>query len=412
MKVGPAGAVERLLAPLRQKPVHEAVPARRKGGSRLFPLLQSLLLFPLSLSGWLLVHLTGRSARLKPAGIRRIVFIKLDHIGDAVMASPILRALREWAPGAEITVVARPQSAEYFRGLPVVSRVVTADVPWIQPDSSPLANLRACLALAGKIAAGHYDLAVDLRYHNRLDSLLLSLCGARWRLGFNIGNMGFGLTHRAGKPGAGHEVLRMARALQGAGIPVKSLQPLFPVPDRVARIAQRKLGAIRGKKLVAFHPGAGNAIKRWMPERFARVAEALARRYGARVVLLGGPGESGLGAGIASAVPRQSLVDLRGRLSLPEMAGVFKRCSLFIGNDGGPAHVAGAVGTPSLVVFSGTSLAADWAPRGPRVRVIEKAVPCKPCYSTTCPYGQACLRGVGCEEVIELAGKMLRGSGK
>ena len=127
------------------------------------------------------------------------------------------------------------------------------------------------------------------------------------------------------------------------------------------------------------------------------------------MVLLGGPGEAGLGAVIAKAVPRRSLVDLRGKLSLAEMAGVLRHCALFIGNDGGPAHVAGAVGTPALVVFSGTSVGADWAPRGKRVRLIEKTVPCKPCYSTTCPFNQACLRGVECEEVIGLANRMLRG---
>jgi ADP-heptose:LPS heptosyltransferase len=291
----------------------------------------------------------------------------------------------------------------------LVSRVVVADVPWIKPDSSHLANLRACLGLARKIRAGNYDLAVDLRYHNRLDSLLLSLCGARRRLGFNAGNMGFGLTHRARRPRTGHEVARMSSALEGAGIRVKSRDTLFPVPAMAARSAARKLGPAGGNKLVAFHPGAGNAIKRWMPERFAMVAKELVRRHGVRVVLLGGPGESGLGAGIVKSVPRRSLADLRGKLSLAEMGAVLGKCRLFIGNDGGPAHIAGAVGTPTLVVFSGTSVAADWAPRGKQVRVIEKTVPCKPCYSTTCPFGQACLRRIGCEEVIGLANKMLRG---
>jgi len=405
----PADAVERLLAPLRSQPVYGAVPAKRKQSSRLSALLQSLILLPFSLAGRLIFLFNGRSARLKSANVKRIVFVKLDHIGDAVMASPILRALHEWAPSAEITVVARPQSAEYFRLLPGVSRVAVADVPWIRPNSPSFTNLRACLALARKIRAGRYDLAVDLRYHNRLDSLALSLCGARWRLGFNTGNMGFGLTHRAGRPRKGHEIVRMARALAGAGIPVKSLDTMFPISPALARAVSRKLGAIRGKKLVAFHPGAGNAIKRWMPERFAEVARELVRRSAIRLVLLGGPGESALGEGIARAAGRRALIDLRGKLSLARMAGVLERCNLFIGNDGGPAHVAGAVGTPSLVVFSGTSIAADWAPRGKRVRIIEKTVPCKPCYSTTCPFGQACLRAVSVDEVAGLAGRMLRG---
>jgi len=405
----PIGRVERLLAPLRKPPVHEPVMAPRNRSLQLPQFIQSLLLFPFSLAGRLFFLAIGRSARLTPINVERIVFIKLDHIGDAVMASPILRALKDWAPAADITVIARPQSAEYFRLLPGVSRVVTADVPWIRPDSSSLANFRACLALARTIRSGHYDLAVDLRYHNRLDSLLLSMCGARWRLGFDIGHLGFGLTHRARMPRTGHEVEKMAGALKGAGIPVKALDTLFPVSPAAARASAKKLGTSRGRKLVAFHPGAGNAIKRWMPERFSAVAQELVQRSGVQVVLLGGPGERELGSSIASAVGRKNLVDLRGKLSLSEMAGVLSRCRLFVGNDGGPAHVAGAVGTPSLIVFSGTSVAADWAPRGKRVQIIEKWVPCKPCYSTTCPYGQGCLRKVGVEEVVTLAGKLLSG---
>lgn len=384
------------------------IPAKRKSAFRLQFYIQAMLLFPLSLFCRILFLVSGRSRQLKPEGIRRIVLIKLDHIGDAVMSSPILNALKEWAPTAEITVVARAQSAEYFNLLPAVSRVVVADVPWIKPYSSPVANIRACWKLSRQIRAGHYDLAVDLRYHNRLDSLLLSLCGARFRLGFNVGNMGFGLTHRVGMPRKGHEVVRMAQALESAGIRVKSLDPVFPVSAAVARTVSRKLGSAQGKKLVAFHPGAGNAIKRWMPERFGWVAGELARKSGVRIVLLGGPGEIELGKSVAAAVPAKSLIDLRGKLNLAQMAGVLAQCDLFVGNDGGPAHVAGAVGTPSLIVFSGTSRSVDWAPRGKRIRIIEKMVPCKPCYSTSCLYNQACLRAVGVGEVAELAGRMVK----
>ena len=402
------GSLERLLAPLRNKAIHEMIPAKRKSTFNFQLVIQSMLLFPLSLICRILFLVSGRSRPLKPECIRRIVLIKLDHIGDAVMSSPILNALKEWAPKAEITVVARAQSAEYFNLLPAVSRAVVADVPWIKPISSPIANIRACWKLARRIRVGHYDLAVDLRYHNRLDSLLLSLCGARFRLGFNVGNLGFGLTHRVGMPRKGHEIVRMAKALEYAGIPVKSLDTIFPVSAAVARTVFRKSGSARGKKIVAFHPGAGNAIKRWMPERFGWVAGELARKSGVRIVLLGGPGEKDLGKCIAAAVPAKSLIDLRGKLNLAQMAGVLAKCDLFIGNDGGPAHVAGAVGTPSLIVFSGTSRAIDWAPRGKLIRIIEKMVPCKHCYSTSCPYSQACLRAVGVGEVAELAGRMVR----
>lgn len=406
---GPVRFWERPLARLRASSVHESEPRRRPGGRRFAKGLLSAALWPVSAAGRLVLALRGRSGPLDPARIRRIAFIKLDHIGDAVMATPLLRAIHAWAPGAKITVYARPQSAELFARLPAVSGVEAVDVPWIRPDSSPWANLRACLALAGRIRRRGFDLAVDLRYHNRLDSLLLSLCGARSTLGFDAGGFGFGITHRSPLPRSGHEIGRCAGALQRFGVPVADLATEFPGNAEAGRHAERLAGA--GAPIVAIHPGAGNPIKRWMPERFAAVARELAGKGRVRIAVLGGPGEEGLGEPIVRAVPQGALLDLRGQLSLFGMAAFMGRCALVIGNDGGPTHVAAAVGVPTLVLFSGTSLASEWAPRGGKVRVIEKQVPCKPCHSTTCPFDQACLRMIGVDEVVRCASS-LRGGGK
>ena len=88
------------------------------------------------------------------------------------------------------------------------------------------------------------------------------------------------------------------------------------------------------------------------------------------------------------------------------------RASLFLGNDGGAAHVAAATGAPALVLFSGTNMSSQWAPIGPRVRVIEKTVPCKPCAATDCPYSQACLRAITADEVLAAAEDMLGKKGR
>ena len=135
---------------------------------------------------------------------------------------------------------------------------------------------------------------------------------------------------------------------------------------------------------MAIHPGAGNAIKRWMPERFATVAAGIAKRTGARVVVLSGPGEEALGAPMLRALPAGKKLDLRGKLDLPQMAALLERAKLFIGNDGGPAHVAAAAGTPSLIVFSGTSVAAEWAPRGARVLIVRMRLD-SDCLSSSSP---------------------------
>jgi heptosyltransferase-2 len=166
--------------------------------------------------------------------------------------------------------------------------------------------------------------------------------------------------------------------------------------------AARKVGP--GKPYAALHVGAGNAIKRWMPDRFAWVARELTKRARVRVAVLSGPGEEArAGEPVLQALPRAARIDLRGSLPLPELAAVIRGADLFLGNDGGAAHVAAAVGTPSVIVFAGTSLSADWAPRGARVTVIEKWVPCKPCHSTTCPFNVECLRAATVDEVLAAA---------
>ncbi|MEK7767798.1 MAG: hypothetical protein AAB368_16330, partial [bacterium] len=172
------------------------------------------VLGPFASAGRLALRAAGRSGPLDPAGLRRIVFIKIDHLGDVIMATPLLRALKVWAPRASLTVVARPASRAVLDRLPFVDHVQVAEPPWILQYTTSRQSLTACLALARRLRAARYDLAIALRYHNRWDSLLLSLSGARRRLGFDAGGFGFGLTHRAPWPRRGHEIDRGAEALE------------------------------------------------------------------------------------------------------------------------------------------------------------------------------------------------------
>jgi len=396
---GPRTALERFLARYRPAPVHEAAPhSLRRAGA--LAAIEAAACRPVSAASRGLLRLAGRSGRLDPRSVRSIAFVKVDHLGDVIMASPVIRALARWAPGARVTVYARPATADFFRRLPAVGEVGLVEAPWVRPDSGSAGNLRAALALAWRMRARRYGLAVDLRYHNRLDSLILSLCGARARLGFDAGGFGFGLTHRARWPhGLMHEADRMADALRQFGIPVRELRPEFPVEPGEIRAAAEMTGR---RAYVAVHVGAGNPVKRWMPERFAWVARELATRTRLRVAVLSGPGEEALGEPVVRALPRAARLDLRGRLGLFELGAVIKGARLFLGNDGGAGHVAAAVGTPSAIVFSGTNEAAEWAPRGGHVRIVEGRVPCKPCARTTCPFNQACLRAVTVDEVLRV----------
>ncbi len=388
-------------------PAQDTIPHPLRARGSMTKALTGWALAPVSLGLRGLHAATGRSRRLEPAAIRSIAFVKLDHLGDALMAAPVIRAVKLWAPQARLDAWARPGSADILRRYRFIDDVLTADVPWIRPGTGMRGNLAACRTLADRIRARGYDLVIDLRYHNRLDSLLLSLSGAKATLGFDAGGFGFGITHRAPWPTAAHETERMAQALRANGIPVRDLRPAFPVTPSEVGYARRVMGAGR---YAAIHPGAGNAIKRWMPERFAWVAKEIQRRERFKIAVLAGPGEERAAEAILSALPKDTAVDLRGALSFGRMAAVLKRAKLFIGNDGGAAHLAAAVGTPTVVVFSGTNEASQWAPVGDRVTALEHRVPCKPCARTDCPFDQACLRGVTVDAVLRESLKLLGNS--
>ncbi len=402
----PVSFLERARARFLPAPEHDRLPAPLSS-RRLRDFLVPVLMVPLSLAAGAALRLLGRRGPIRPEEVASIAFVRVDHLGDVIQATPLMRALKAWNPKASLTVFARPAWAETLLRLAYVDEVEFADVPWIGPGSRPGENVRACLDLARHMRSRAFDLAIDLRYHNRLDSLLISLSGARFRLGFDVAGFGFGLTHRAPVPRAGHEAERGARAFARFGIPVANMKTDFPL-DRPETHAAIALTAPRGRRgrggpLVAVHVGAGNPVKRWMPERFGWVARELARNPGARIAVLAGRGEEEAGEPLVRSVPKGSLIDLRGKLDLKGMAGVLAQAMLFIGNDAGPGHVAAAIGTPSVIIFSGTNTAAQWAPLGGKVSVIEKALPCKPCGRTQCPFDQACLRAVGVDEVLAVA---------
>jgi ADP-heptose:LPS heptosyltransferase len=138
--------------------------------------------------------------------------------------------------------------------------------------------------------------------------------------------------------------------------------------------------------------------------------ERAERQHGGTLVLIGGPDEIPAAGLVERTTPRS--VNLAGRLSLPVMAAVIARLSVLVTNDSGPAHMAYALGTPSVTIFGGTD-ARRWGPKDrTRHLVVAREVPCRPCEGDRCPVGFRCLAGVGPGEVVarvgELAGRCFR----
>jgi len=369
-----------------------------------------------------------------------ILVVKLATIGDLLLATPALRALRETYPQARIDLLLTPASAGLLEGWDVIDRVIVLDKYLFDYPQQLLrhpANLKRLQPLWRELRGGHYD-AVILMHHLTLffgrlkHQLLMRATGARWRVGLDNGH-GWFLNVRVKDDGFGalHEA-EYNLALAGAvGATTGDTRLELPISDEERRQARELVfgetaPAQTARPIIAMHPGSGgySAARRWSPERFAQLADTLYADVGGQLLLVGGPEESVLHAHILdmmrSAMPARSLA---GKGSIKVTAAVLELADLFIGNDAGPMHLAAAVGTPTVAIF-GLSNWQAWGPYtgnapGRRALVVRLDLPCMPCfysgYLLGTPEGCAtrdCLAMLGVDPVAVAARKLLRETGK
>jgi len=344
-------------------------------------------------------------ARWDWTAVRRVLVVRLRSIGDTVLATPSLHALRRFLPGARIDVLLEDWVAPLLEGSTEVDRVVTVR------RKSKSARLR----VARRLRAENYDVVYNL-HGGSTAALLTRATGARERVGY--GDYAYASLHNHAAPpsselwgrGQTHSAEQQLALLGWTGVPVtdRPATRLAVTHAAAVRVAQRlrEAGVGEGDAFALVHPAAAFDTKTWAAEKFARVVEHLAER--------------GIGA-VAVAAPDESRVieDVRARaraplvsftdLSLPELTALAARASLFVGNDSGVAHVAAAVRTPQVVVF-GSSNVAHWRPWAQTPsEVVREEMPCAPCPGYTCSEFDApeCIRRVSVERVTAAIERVL-----
>jgi ADP-heptose:LPS heptosyltransferase len=205
-----------------------------------------------------------------------------------------------------------------------------------------------------------------------------------------------------------HQAERNLRLLEHSGLAIRDRELKLGVPQEAVLRADALLSA-HGigpcEPFVAIAPGASCAARRYDAGRFARVAAILAEDVSLPVVLLGNERERALTERIRSA--SAGIVDLTGHTSIPELAAVIGRASSLLANDSGPMHIADALDTPMVVLFSGTELESQWAPRRARTTILRQPTDCSPCYAFECPFEMQCL-DIAPEAVAEAVVRMVR----
>ena len=326
-----------------------------------------------------------------------------NWIGDAVMATPALAAIRRGFPQARLTVVANPLVAELFVHHPDCDHVLRFD------KRSGREGLGDLWRFALLLRRQRFDLAVLLQ--NAFEAAALAvLAGIPQRAGYRTEGRGLLLTHgvpAVDKKHGLHHVDYYLEMLHGLGLGSDDRRLRLAVTAEEAAAAAALLGP---GAWVAINPGASyGAAKRWIPERFAAVADGLASEYGVRVVLTGGPGEVEIGADIARAMQAEAL-NLIGRTTVRELMAVLGRCRLVVTNDSGPMHIAAALEVPIVAVFGPTDHTTT-SPAAAQCRIVRHPVECAPCMLRECPIDHRCMTRVTADDVLAAARELL-GAGR
>ena len=350
---------------------------------------------------------------IDPSRVQRILIRANNWIGDVVMISPAVRAIREHFDRARIAILAKRWVLEALRGNPYYDELFEYDSEGIHRGAA------GRLRLVRELRRARFDLAI--LFQKAFEAAALAfLAAVPMRVGYVSDSRRLLLTHPVPlPPPETHHLeafLGIARAL---GCPVRDPYPFFHLDAEAqerARDLLESVGRAPGSPLVALHPGSSKSPRAWHAERFALLGRDLTEKVGAQIVLLGGPADEALLEQIASSLPPPSLLLSSPNLSIREMAAILERCHLFVGNDSGPMHVAAALGVPTVGIFGpGSPERSSPRAREGRVQVVGKAYPCSPCrqdFFRECapsPAGKPfCLEEIPVAEVEAAALELLR----
>lgn len=357
-------------------------------------------------------------APLDLGGVREVLVLRLDRIGDVVMSLPALADLRAALPRARIRLAVGRWSEAMARSAPV-DQVLTWSAPWVGRADEGAETARSLFAQARGLRAARLDLALDLQGDVRA-TLLLALTCARRRVGYANSGGGALLTHVVPLDERVSWVEQNRRAVALAlGREVGAARPDALTADERAFAARllAHLGLDGRRPLVGLHPSGGRALKQWDVARWAEVAARLERDHGATLLLTGGAGDAPLARAIAARLQRLAH-DLTGKLTLRETLALLERLDLFLSPDTGPMHMACAVGTPSVSVFGpsdpGRYFSGGSGAPGTRHVVVRADLWCAPCNLIRRPPAECaaagmpeCLEGVTVEQVYAAASRLL-----
>jgi predicted lipopolysaccharide heptosyltransferase III len=335
--------------------------------------------------------------RIDPSQIKRILLIRLRRIGDVILTTPAISALREGIPAATISYIIEKPYRELVERNPDLDKVIVLEKKQ---------SLREFFKLIRQIRKEKYDVVLDFHGGPRASYITL-FSKAKLKVGYRIKYKSF-IYHlklpRRPKEGHFHSVESHINLVKALGVDVKSLPPLYLPQAKKTEVEKvKKLieeNALGGHKIITLHISAGNAFRNWGVDNLVKLTNLLAQQPDVKVILIGTSEDQKAEEEILKK-SKASLLSLVGRLNLREVKELISHSSLFVGPDSGPMHIAASTSTPIVALF-GPNLPAFNAPWQAKAFVIEKELDCRPCKQRNCIHEDfRCLRSIDPEEVYQ-----------
>lgn len=344
-------------------------------------------------------------ARWDWSEVRKVLLVRLRSIGDTVLATPSLFALKRFLPNVTVDILVEDWVAPLLNNHPHVDNVIALERAGFITRARTARDLRAA----------NYDVVYNL-HGGTTATFLTRATGARHRVGFKSYQYTQLHNHQAPTPSLvwgqqkTHSVEQQLALLGWTGVPVTDRPRTQLGISSEARETVNKLlteAGLSDRKIALIHPAAAFATKQWAVENFARVAEFLTERGFAPVAIAA----QNEGALLETLRAGASVNIATFDLSLPEVTALAAQSQLFVGNDSGIAHIAAAVGTPAVVIF-GSSNIAHWRPwNSAPAEVVYEEMPCQPCHGYFCEKFEQpeCILRVPVDRVVAAVERICRG---
>lgn len=353
-----------------------------------------------------------RAKKTLPPAPRRILVIRIDHLGDIVLAEPFLAGIKRRRPNSKIVFLTTAGGAALFLPLAGEYDIVTFDAAWFSKRPVFSECARDFLKLKRLIQSLDCDAVFDLRGDARHIVAARAARPGSWIGGYGTTGGGFLLDWQAVHEPRSHAVENNLRLLESASPERAEAAPLSrhigagEAGEAAARILEKKEG-----KWVALHAGAGSPAKEWPLSYWTSLTEKMATFENCRFFWIGDAAAGASARRITETIkiPEGRFTDLCGKLPLSGLGTFLKKCDVLLSSDSGPVHVAAAQGVPTVVLFSGTNEVHGWKPLNDQAYLMYHEVPCAPCHRRVCPKPRHyCMEGIYPDDVFNQMKKILK----